>query len=42
VCSGWNNHDSINFDTETHKLHGDIIEAAGMGVVFHEIGGIFH
>ena len=30
---------ALIFDTETHKLHGDIIEAAGMGVVFHEIGG---
>ena len=30
---------ALIFDTETHKLHGDIIEAAGIGVVFHEIGG---
>ena len=26
---------ALIFDTETHKLHGDIIEAAAVGVSFH-------
>jgi len=30
---------ALIFDTETHKLHGDIIEAAGLSVVFHKCGG---
>ncbi|MBF9260977.1 3'-5' exonuclease [Acinetobacter baumannii] len=30
---------ALIFDTETHKLHGDIIEAAGLSVVFHNCSG---
>jgi len=30
---------ALIFDTETHKLHGDIIEAAGVEVQFHSFSG---
>ncbi|KAA8734880.1 3'-5' exonuclease [Acinetobacter qingfengensis] len=30
---------ALIFDTETHKLHGDLIEAAGIGCQFIETGG---